>query len=469
MLNESAPDAFKLGRLRLVRLPPARLHLEPASRRPQTVPVELAAAVTDDYGVHLEFDQLHIKIDLLVASTLKPPSGITLSLDNSLPATSRAPSSSATFAFQPARGPFHTLKLALTFAPPSPTRPVPPLCFRLSVLPDPSPSSAPSSSAATAAIRTIIDEPTQGPTETWDGHSYVFLGVTSGQVEVELGKGGKGAQDKVQSALRFIHLAPPAVDSSASPPSAASTSITILERPGLNNSTGQRLWDCALGLSAFLTLHPSSLDASTSLADLLPPPDDASRPSKKPRLEPAVPSTKRRRIRVVELGAGCALASLAAAHVLRSSEGVDTSVLATDVEATVETTLRENLELNARPREGEVAVRAGVLNWGKLEPAQVDEVVDGAASVTLLGTDILYNPSSHDLLLSTLLSVLRPPSSPSPSPPPPATSTPRHRRALIAYKRRTDGDDAFFSLAREGGLDVRQVWAWGEVGVWAFE
>ena len=84
MSTSGGPDAFKLGRLRLVRLPPARLHLDPPSRRtPQTVPgapdsrsswlidqkreltppscpaVELATAVTDDYGVDLEFDELH--------------------------------------------------------------------------------------------------------------------------------------------------------------------------------------------------------------------------------------------------------------------------------------------------------------------------------------------------------------------------------------------------------------------------
>ena len=266
-------------------------------------------------------------------------------------------------------------------------------------------------------------------------------------------------------------MPPPAPDSSTSAQPSTSTRTTILERPGLNNSTGQRLWDCAIGLSAFLTLHPSALDASTPLADLSPP-DDTLRPSKKLRLEPAAePSPKRRRLRVVELGAGCALASLAAAHVLRSTSGVDASVLATDIEATVETTLRENLELNARRRDGEVEVRAGVLDWGELAPARVDEVVAGAEAVTLLGTDILYNPSSHGVLLSTLISVLRPPSSPpSSSPPsPPAASAHRHRRALIAYKRRTDGDDAFFQLARDGGLAVRHVWAWGEVGVWAFD
>ena len=266
-------------------------------------------------------------------------------------------------------------------------------------------------------------------------------------------------------------MPPPAPDSSTSAQSSTSTRTTILERPGLNNSTGQRLWDCAIGLSAFLTLHPSALDASTPLADLSPA-DDVLRPSKKQRLEPATePSPKRRRLRVVELGAGCALASLAAAHVLRSTSGVDAAVLVTDIEATVETTLRENLELNARRRDGEVEVRAGVLDWGELAPARVDEVVAGAEAVTLLGTDILYNPSSHGVLLSTLISVLRPPSSPpSSSPPsPPAASAHRHRRALIAYKRRTDGDDAFFQLARDGGLAVRHVWAWGEVGVLAFE
>ena len=76
----------------------------------------------------------------------------------------------------------------------------------------------------------------------------------------------------------------------------------------------------------------------------------------------------------------------------------------------------------------------------------------------------------YRLLLETLLYVLRPAL---PSPPSDASSSfddaNLARRALIAYKRRTDGDDGFFELARRAGLEVRRVWEWGEVSVWAFE
>ncbi|BGP37040.1 hypothetical protein JCM10449v2_000944 [Rhodotorula kratochvilovae] len=393
--------------------------------------------------------------------------------------SSSKPSTSAHFTFTPVRGPFHTLKLLLTFSPSFATRQSASLCFRLSVTSPATTLPASETSPATTAVRAAIGEPTQVSTETWDDKSYVFLSVTSGAMEVKLeGREAKVSSEKVQTALRRIRLpAPPSSTSSASPatdsssPSTAFSIVTIVERPGLNNSTGQRLWDCAIGLCAFLALHPSALDASKALPTSSAP-SSAEPPAKKARASPFARET---RIRVVELGAGCALASLAAAHVLRSSVGA--SVLATDVQATVETTLRENLAANAGAvgvkGAGAVAVEveAEVLDWGELAPEQVERVVDGAGSVTLLGTDILYNPESYALLLATLLSVLRPAAAPSfttSTVAGPSSSSSSHRRTLIAYKRRTEGDDGFFDLARTSGLDVAKVWEWGEVSIWSF-
>lgn len=246
----------------------------------------------------------------------------------------------------------------------------------------------------------------------------------------------------VQTALRRIHL-----------PSSPSTSITIVERPGLNNSTGQRLWDCAIGLSAYLSLHPASLSArNPSLPSSVPPPlDDDSPPSNKRRKT----SGRKRHCRIVELGAGCALASLAASCLSRDQEG-DSSIVATDIEATVSTTLTENLEYNrvvTRP------IDKSVLDWGELTHEQVKEVVGKSTDLTLVATDVLYNPESHQLLLDTLLSFLRTPSDR-------AVLEGVECRALIAYKRRTEGDDGFFELARRAGLKVQKVWAWSEVSVW---
>lgn len=277
----------------------------------------------------------------------------------------------------------------------------------------------------------------------------------------------------VQTALRTISLPPPSLpareqDSATSPsqtPSSPRRPIAIIERPGLNNSTGQRLWDCAIGMSAFLSLFPHALDPSISLK-ALDAGYDVEPACKKRRVENG-DGGRKRKIRIVELGAGCALASMAASRVL--SEGVAigvASVLATDVEATVETTLRENLEANS---DGE-AVESAVLDWGELSQETVDSVVrggerqtradaDDGISLTLLATDVLYNPSSHQLLLSTLVSLLRPHY---------VSTSPTSHRALIAYKRRTEGDECFFELAKEAGLAVSKVWEWCEVSVWSF-
>ncbi len=162
------------------------------------------------------------------------------------------------------------------------------------------------------------------------------------------------------------------------------------------------------------------------------------------------------------------------------------TVLATDVETTVESTLEENLRANgllmsskvsgrpanAKPRR---MIESAVLDWGRLSdellgvvlghPRQDGRRLNGdtdaldSTALTILATDVLYNPESHPLFLSTLLSLLRPTRR--------TSSGNLPRRALVAYKQRTEGDDGFFPLAREAGLEVDKVWKWGEVGVWA--
>ncbi|BGP29163.1 hypothetical protein JCM10296v2_000901 [Rhodotorula toruloides] len=432
MTELEASDSFRLGRLRLIRLPPSSISL-PASglKKPQTAQIELAVGVTDDYGTDLMFDSVDLRIDALDSRTLRPPSGLTVRLANSSSSASSSDSNGAIFSFSPSNGPFHTLKLSLNCQPAFTARSVlPSLTFRLSVASSSSPT--PKGSDATRCVRTLIGEPDQAVIETWDEKRYVLMSVRSGIVEIQLeGKEVKVAREK-----------------------------------GLNNSTGQRLWDCAIGMSAFLSLFPHALDAAASLPSIDIQSDEPR--SKKRRVDQAN-GGRRRRIRVVELGAGCALASMAASRILSSAQVAgETSVRATDVEATVETTLKENLEANSAGK----AVEAAVLDWGELSQETVDSVVGGRArrpgtdatrddetSLTLVATDVLYNPSSHSLLLSTLLSLLRSHSSP--------TTLSASRRALIAYKRRTEGDDGFFALAKDAGLEVTKVWEWGEVSVWS--
>lgn len=203
---------------------------------------------------------------------------------------------------------------------------------------------------------------------------------------------------------------------------------------------------------------------------------------------------------MVELGAGCALASMVAAKLLSSpsASGAEqtaaATILATDVETTVESTLEENLRANgllsssssakkvsdqswsAKPPP--ILIDSAVLDWGRLSddqlrvvfghPRQDSRRLNGDAAdarddpaLTILATDVLYNPESHPLLLATLLSLLRPTRARSQD-----DGSPLPRRALVTYKRRTEGDDGFFPLAREAGLAVDKVWEWGEVGVW---
>ncbi|GAA5971984.1 hypothetical protein JCM21900_002626 [Sporobolomyces salmonicolor] len=461
-------DSFRLGRLRLIRLPPTSISLPQGAKRTIGLPVELTVGITDDYGTDIGlFESIDLNIEVLDATTLSPSQSISLKVDGS--AFSKTAGSSAVFTFTPSRGPFHTLKLCLSFSPPISSVPKA-IRFRLTVAgPSTSAPPSPADSLATRRMRQLIGESRQDILETWDDKRYLFLSVTSGEVEIRTGNEGvsstKGAHSRlpllswsrltlllrtVQTALRTICL--PSLSAAFPPPS-----VSIVERPGLNNSTGQRLWDCAIGLACFLSLHSDALDSAVPLTTTTSSDDE------KPR-------TKRQRtaglegpLRVVELGAGCALASMCAQHVLADVEG-KLSIVATDVKPTVETTLAENLAANSVSSR-QPAITASVLDWGKSTCLQVCDARPPASPssppphLTLLGSDILYNPSSHSLLLDTLLAFCRPTDS----------SLTASARALIAYKKRTDGDGAFFGMASEAGLDVRKVWEWGEVGVWSFE
>ena len=300
----------------------------------------------------------------------------------------------------------------------------------------------------------------------------------------------------VQTAIRTVHLsnpAPPSAERQADGLNESASTIEITERPGLNNSTGQRLWDCAIGLTAFLSQYPAALEPDFPLEGLPDPELSRPPPAKRFRQADTVsPPRPRRRLRIVELGAGCALASMVAAKLLSSpsacgAKQTAATMLATDVETTVESTLKENLRANGLLASSKIAssnatpppimIESAVLDWGRLSDEQLGVVLghprlDGRSmsgdtdarddpALTILATDVLYNPESHPLLLATLLSLLRPTRTES--------SLDNHspRRALVAYKRRTEGDDGFFPLAREAGLEVDKVWEWGEVGVWA--
>ncbi|KAI5477082.1 hypothetical protein MNV49_006881 [Pseudohyphozyma bogoriensis] len=159
---------------------------------------------------------------------------------------------------------------------------------------------------------------------------------------------------------------------------------------------------------------------------------------------------------------GQSLVSATLLEKIAGEEKLDFEVVASDVEATVETTLKENLDLNQSSTSrghSSAQVRKAVLEWGPTGSTTLSNIfktIDNT-SLTLIGTDILYNPESHRLLLDTLLAFLRP------------ADTETAAQALIAYKPRTDGDGDFFGLAERAGLEVVRVWKWADVHFYPWE
>lgn len=193
-----------------------------------------------------------------------------------------------------------------------------------------------------------------------------------------------------------------------------------------------------------------------------------------------------RRTRIIEVGSGCGIASSFALKLIQNlnnsksnSEKYRVTVVATDIEATVESTLKENLSINFPPpatREKDSTIseiRSEVLNWGVLSEAEKELYLgkdDAEQDITILGSDILYDPDTHLDLLQTINSLLG--STISNVLIQGSLDTTSHqqlnsrRKAIIAYKARTEGDDGFFTLAKESGRRVEKVWQWGEIQVW---
>ena len=217
----------------------------------------------------------------------------------------------------------------------------------------------------------------------------------------------------------------------------------------MNNSTGQRLWDAAIALSYYFSLHTHLL--------LLPSHSpttskDEESTTKRPRLAG-------RRTKILELGGGLALVSLVASSLL-SHNDPSVEVICTDVAVTVDTTLAENLLANRR-----IKVRAEVLDWGPVTMEKIEQVPgwkedETEFDLTIIASDVLYHPESHALLLRTMLDLF-------------AFIEERNRgrggcQAFIAYKPRTEGDDAFFDLSRGKGLEVGLCWSFGAIQVYRF-
>ncbi|KAM0749724.1 hypothetical protein T439DRAFT_381295 [Meredithblackwellia eburnea MCA 4105] len=425
MTGPVSDENLRLLRLRFLRPPPTWIQV---SDKGGLVPVELAVGVTDDYGGHAEaFEALTLQLQIVDYKTLDPISDITISVEGH-------PDGPSQISLSTSRGPFHQLKLTLNFTGLQPSSQNLRFLVSKSFGEEIEDSHGPQLSKRTKAMLDIIGQPDQVPVEGWDGNQYLFMKVYSGEFNIRAvkdlkGKAGSTSSEKVQTALRTIHFR-----NRLSP-------IFVVERPGLNNSTGQRLWDCAVGISCFLQERPDALlpNSCLAFADI---PEITTHQSKRRKLV-----KDSQQVTCVELGAGCSLASLAASVL----EPPPASVIATDVQETFSTTMKENIEFNQSLER----VRPAVLDWGLLSEADIAALVPRPAqtSLMLLGTDILYNPSSHPILLETVSTLLRLPNI-------------VNSQFLLAYKPRTEGDDGFFELAREAGLNVEKVWSWGDVHIY---
>lgn len=135
----------------------------------------------------------------------------------------------------------------------------------------------------------------------------------------------------------------------------------------------------------------------------------------------------RKRIRVLEVGAGCGMVGIALSY-QRVCE-----VVLTDLEDAQEI-MQTNIDC-ASPCPGS-SLKRQVLGWG----AGLDDLKDSKFDLVLV-SDCIYNPDSSVLLVQTLKAL-----------------TKRNPRVLIfvAFKRRHDADEVFFQHMRDNELEVAE-------------
>lgn len=149
---------------------------------------------------------------------------------------------------------------------------------------------------------------------------------------------------------------------------------------------------------------------------------------------------------VVELGAGCGLASLSAEQVLNTSEA---TILATDLPEVVESTLNGTLEGQDGWRP---AIKRRALIWGSDDGTErlLADTRD-RQGLWILAADVLYNPSSHEAFLDTMGDLC---------------AAFEYSTVTIAYRPRTAGDDAFFGMASKRGFPFSVKLILADVQIW---
>lgn len=147
-----------------------------------------------------------------------------------------------------------------------------------------------------------------------------------------------------------------------------------------------------------------------------------------PLLRKLLTDEKSKRLRVLEVGAGCGIVGIALSQ-MRKCE-----VVLTDLEDAQEI-MQSNVDC-ASPSSGS-SLKRQVLGWG----SGLDDL-DGSKFDVILVSDCIYNPDSSVLLVQTIKAL---------------TEQNPHVLVFVAFKRRHDADDIFFQHMRESGLQAAET------------
>jgi len=137
--------------------------------------------------------------------------------------------------------------------------------------------------------------------------------------------------------------------------------------------------------------------------------------------------TKSKRLRVLEVGAGCGIVGIALSQ-LRKCE-----IVLTDLED-AQDILQSNIDC-AVPASGSSLTRQ-VLGWG----AGLDDLENAKFDLVLV-SDCIYNPESSVLLVETLEQL---------------TKQNSNLLIFVAYKPRHEADQIFFNHMRQHGMSVAE-------------
>lgn len=151
---------------------------------------------------------------------------------------------------------------------------------------------------------------------------------------------------------------------------------------------------------------------------------------------------------VVELGTGCGLVSLAVAN-LQQGDG---RVIATDLQEVIDATLAATLKHNSPLGH---KIDSFVLPWGVPRATWPPALAEIKGPLGIVASDVLYNPESHQSFLDSLLDLISMSADPVP--------------VFLTYKHRTQGDDAFFTIAGNAGLFFKMVHQEADVQIWSCE